>query len=124
MIGTSSITKVLKTAVSSSIGTPAKAISGIILLCGLLKRPGFSTILALASIAEKMGVLGLPTSSFPDGTPNEMLQYTSIVVDEVFKQIRERMSLNVAIAPGSITVQAGPYTGTNINVVTGTGCAL
>lgn len=120
MINIKTISQTLKQVIESRVSTPAKAIAGIILLCGLMKRPGLSTILAVASVAEKMGVLGLPTEEFSDGTPNHMQQFSYLMFDEVFKQIRERMKIDVVLAPGSTTVQVGPSgTGTNVNIMQG-----
>lgn len=121
MINVSSICSTLGTAIKTGITKPASAIAGIIMLCGLMKRPGLSTILTVAAIATKMGKYGLPTGEFEDGTPNHMLQFTRIVVDEVYKNLRENAKISTVLAPGSITVQAGPYVGTNTNIVQGDG---
>ena len=120
MINIKTISQTLKQVIESRVSAPAKAIAGIILLCGLMKRPGLSTILAVASVSEKMGVLGLPTGEFSDGTPNYMQQFSYLMFDEAFKQIRERMKIDVVLAPGSTTVQVGPSgTGTNVNIMQG-----
>ena len=124
MINIKTISQTLKQAIESRVSTPSKAIAGIILLCGLMKRPGLSTLLAVAAVSEKMGVLGLPTGEFSDGTPNHMQQFSYLMFDEVFRQIRERMKIDIVLGPGSSTVQIGPSgTGTNVNIMQGFGNA-
>ena len=117
MINISSITSALKLAIKSRIATPAKAIAGIILLCGLIKRPGLSTLISMAHIAEKLGVLGIPTEQFEDGTPNLMMQYAHVIVDEIYRALREDAKVSVVLAPGSVV--PAPLGGPNVNIVEG-----
>ena len=124
-----SIAKTLKSVLNSVIRKPAQKISGIIMLYGLLNRPGLSTIMSMVNIAKKMSENGLPTEPNPDGTPNQMLIFSGIIVEEVFRALREDAKIDLVIGPNSLTIQAtgasptGPVTvtGTNINIGEGSG---
>ena len=124
MISVQSISKVLKNAIEKGIQTPLKPFASIILYCGITQRHGLSTISTVSKIAERLGQAGLPTGNFSDGTPNHMMQYTNIVVDEIYRELRNNACIQIVLPPGSITVQAGQYPGTNTNFVQGNACIM
>lgn len=129
MINVKSISQTLKSVIEAAIKKPAQGIANIILLCGLMKRPGLSTILSVINIAQKMSEKNLPTEPNADGTPNQMLIYSSIIVEEIYRALREDAKISIVIAPGDISVKAegvspsGPVTviGTNLNIPGGSG---
>ncbi len=127
MIGIENILSSLKTAFSSSLRKPANIISGIILICGLVRRPGLSCILSTGNVIQEISKKGIPTDDLPDGNPNLMNQLVSSIICEVYRALKEDANIQVAIAPGAINVMAtggnagGPVTcvGPNINFATG-----
>ena len=124
-----SIAKTLKGVLDSVIRKPAQKVSNVIMLYGLMNRPGLSTIMSVVNITRKMSEQGLPTEPNPDGTPNHMLIYSAIIVEEIFRALREDAKIDLVIGPNSLTIQAtgasptGPVTvaGTNINIGEGSG---
>ena len=68
----------------------------------------------------------------PDGSPNIMERWASIIVDEVLKEIRTNCRIQISIAPGAITCYgvangpAGPMPvfSVNTNVVSGHGASF
>lgn len=129
MISVKSISQTLKSVIDAAIRVPVQGISNIILLCGLMKRPGLSTLLSLAKIAQKMSEKGLPTEPNADGTPNQMLQFAGIVIDEVYRALREDAKISIVISPGTISIKGvavGPsgsavVEATNDNIPDGNG---
>lgn len=105
----------------------ANIIPSILLICSLLKRPGLSTLSSTATIITNQAKFGAPTGKLPDGTENMMNGLINIIVDEVFRALREDANIQVAIPVGGVTVQvqgssaAGPVIclGSNILPVSG-----
>ena len=129
MIGIKQVVGSIKDMFSGSLRNPAKMISGIILICGLMRRPGLSRIISTGNILQDISGRGIPTDKLPDGSPNLMNQVVSSVVGEIFRALKEDADIQVAIAPGSINVittggnAGGPVTctGSNINFPVGKG---
>lgn len=121
------ITKSIKTALETRFRTPASSISNVILLCGLMKRPGLSVIMSLTKIAELLQLKGIPTGPAPDGSPNLILMHDYILINEIYRAIKEDIKIDVVFKPGSIMFQGtgasptGPVVvnGTNINIPNG-----
>ena len=111
----------------TNLRNPAPFISGIILICGLARRPGLSCILSTGNILQEISKRGIPTDDLPDGSPNLMNQMISSIVCETYRALKEDANVQVALGPGSINVMTqgsnagGPVTcvGPNINFATG-----
>lgn len=129
MLSTNGIIKSISDIFSQKMRSPAKLISGIIMICGLARRPGLSCVLSTGNIIQSLSKSGIPTDNLPDGTPNLMNQLVAATVCEVFRALKEDANIQIAIEPGSINVVAtggnagGPVTctGPNINFATGKG---
>ena len=129
MLGIKEITSSFKDLFSSSLRSPANIISGIIMICGLAKRPGLSCIISTGNIIQEISKKGIPTDDLPDGSPNLMNQLIASVVCETFRALKEDADIQVSFAPGSINVvtnggnAGGPLVGTgpNVNYATGRG---
>lgn len=129
MLSTDGIVQSIKDSFSQNLRSPAKLISGIIMICGLLRRPGLSCILSTGNIIQALSKNGIPTDNLPDGSPNLMNLMVSAIVCEVYRAMKEDANIQVAIEPGSINVIAtgsspsGPVTcsGPNVNFATGKG---
>lgn len=127
MITIENIISSMKNLFESELRSPANFISGIILICGLARRPGLSCILSTGNIIQEISKKGIPTDNLPDGSPNLMNQLISSIVCETYRALKEDSNVQIALAPGSINVMAtggnagGPVTcvGPNINFATG-----
>lgn len=127
MIGLENIIDTIKNFFQTSLRSPANFISGIILICGLARRPGLSCIISVGNIIQDISKKGIPTEDLPDGTPNMMNQLVLSIVNETYRALKEDANVQVALAPGAINVRAtggnagGPVTcvGPNINFATG-----
>ena len=74
MIGIEGIISSIKNFFETNLRNPAPFISGIILICGLARRPGLSCILSTGNILQEISKRGIPTDDLPDGSPNLMNQ--------------------------------------------------
>lgn len=127
MLGIKEITSSFRNMFDSSLRTPANIISGIILICGLARRPGLSCLLSTGNIIQEISKKGIPTDDLPDGSPNLMNQLIASIVCETYRALKEDADIQIALAPGSINVVAsggnagGPVvcTGPNVNYATG-----
>ena len=84
---------------------PASAIPSILMICSLLKRPGLSVLKSTATIIVNRAKFGAPTGNLPDGSANMVNGLINVIVDEVYRAIREDAKITLAIAPKGITVQ-------------------
>ena len=129
MIGIEHITSSIKNMLNSTLRKPANIISGIVLACALVKRPGLSCLVSFGNVIQDISKKGIPTENLPDGTPNLMNQMVMSVISEVYRAMKEDANLQVAFPPGAINVVTnganggGPLVGTgpNINYATGSG---
>jgi hypothetical protein len=127
MIGIKDITDKIKKMFDATLRNPANTISGIVMICGLARRPGLSCLLSTGNIIQDISKKGIPTDDLPDGSPNLMNKLVMSVVCETFRALKEDANIQVAMAPGSINVTAtggnagGPVVcnGPNINYATG-----
>lgn len=110
MINIQTITSAIKEMFDGALRNPAKLISPIILICSLGKRPGLSCVISTANIIQNLAKEGIPTNKLPDGTDNMMNKLVSHIVCETYRALKEDASVQIGIAPGSITI-----TGTGAN---------
>lgn len=102
---------------------PLKFIPAIILACGILKRPGLSSIATTARIIERLPEVGIPNGVNADGTPNLIAGYTNILVEEILREIRINGVVQGAMLKGSGTFYGqgtspvGPITVTVSNIM-------
>lgn len=117
----------------NAMRAPMSTLPLLIMVCSLIKRPGLSVIISAGNIIRSQSSFGAPTSAtLPDGQPNMMNSLIVQIVDEIYRAIREDMSLQVVIPSGSISVTTtgsnagGPVVSTGYNVApaSGRGAAL
>lgn len=112
------ICNAIKNTASTAIRAPFPALSAIVMLCSLAKRPGLSTIMSVINIVQSLQSKGIPTGPNPDGTVNLVVQMVYSIVDEVYRALREDANGQTATAPGAISIQAtGGNAGGPIEVV-------
>ena len=109
---------------------PATPVPVILMICGLKKRSGLSVMKSTANIIANQAKFGAPTGNLPDGTQNMMNGLINIIVEEVFRALREDANISIAIAPNAITVQttgssaSGPVVSVGGNILPVKGVAL
>ena len=128
MINVSTIAKSFEN-LFKTLRKPAPIISGIIMLCAMVKRPGLSCIVSTSNILQDMAKRGIPTENLPDGSKNLMNEVVASVVCEMIRALKEDANIQIALPPGAFNVIAnggnagGPVTciGTNTTFSTGVG---
>ena len=91
---------------------------GILIVCSMAKRPGLSVLQSTSNIVNDLSKLGIPTGAMPDGSANLTVAFAYANTNEIFRAIKQDMSSQGAIQPGSVNVVvagAGGGTGTNVN---------
>lgn len=122
------ICNAVKTAFNKTL-KPANQVPAILMTAALPNRSGLSVAKSTANIITNQSKFGGITGKNPDGTENMTNALINIIVEEVFRALREDCSIQIAIAPSAITVQSngsnagGPVVsiGTNILPVKGVG---
>lgn len=108
---------------------PAPEIPGMLMAVGCTQKPGLSTVVSTGNIVKALSKHGIPTDPMPDGSENKVVAYTIAVVEEIYRAMREDANIQIAHAPGAITVLTtganggGPMVsqGFNINFSKGQG---
>jgi hypothetical protein len=108
---------------------PAPQIPGMLMAIGCMQKPGLSTAVSIGNIVKRLNKHSIPTDPLPDGTENKTVQIALAIVDEVYRAIREDANIQIAYAPGTISIMAtgansaGPVVsqGVNINFSKGQG---
>jgi hypothetical protein len=108
---------------------PAPQIPGMLMAVGCMQKPGLSTAVSIGNIVKRLNKHSIPTDPLPDGSENKTVQIALAIVDEVYRAIREDANIQIAYAPGTISIMAtgansaGPVVsqGVNINFSKGQG---
>lgn len=101
---------------------PAPEIPGVLMAVGCMQKPGLSTAISIGNIVKRLNKHGIPTDALPDGTENKTVQVALAIVDEVYRAIKEDANIQIAYAPGTITIlatganAAGPVVSQGINI--------
>lgn len=109
----------------SKVRAPFPQLSGILLVCSMIRRPGLSVLQSVANITKDLNKLGIPTGPMPDGSPNLTVAFTFASTKETYRAIRKDMMIQAAIQPGTAMVvgtganAGGPVviSGTIVNAV-------
>ena len=67
-------------------------------------KPGISTILTTAKIVSELGKNGFPTGPNEDGSTNMFNQYTKIMVDNIFTELKDNMQVQVSLPYGAVPI--------------------
>lgn len=115
----------LSSFIQNKLSIPLIPISGIMLLCSTIKRPGMSPMLITAKIIDQLGEKGVPIGVNIDGSPNLMNQMYFTMVDQIINAIKMDGKVEIAIPPGAI-VSSGfangvPVISNNVVAVSGSG---
>ena len=101
---------------------PAPQIPGMLMAVGCMQKPGLSTAVSIGNIVKRLNKHSIPTDPLPDGSENKTVQIALAIVDEVYRAIREDANIQIAYAPGTISIlsnganSAGPVISQGINI--------
>lgn len=100
------------------------AIPAILLVCEAAHRPGLSAIALTAAIIQRLPEVGIETGVNCDGSPNKILGFVKVVVEELVKHIKENGFVRVSAAPGEMNLQVtgtvlptGEVVGNAVNIL-------
>ena len=102
--------------------SPAPEVPGALMAVGCVQKPGMSTIVSIGNIVKSLNEHGIPTDAMPDGGENKLVILVAAIVEEVFRTLREDANIQVAHAPGAISVltngsnSGGPLVGQGFNI--------
>ncbi len=127
MLGLENIISSIKNVFNNKLRNPATIIPPILLICGLMRRPGLSCAISVGNIIQSLDKEGINTDKAPDGSENLVNKLVKSVTCEIVRTLKEDANIQIALAPGSVNVVStganagGPITcvGSNINFVTG-----
>ena len=74
-----------------------------ILACGILRRPGLSSINIAANIIRRQSEAGAPSGAMPDGSRNVSEGMEVIRIEELLKALKLDAKVSIAVPPGAIT---------------------
>lgn len=102
---------------------------GILLCCAAIQRGGASSLMTTVNIIKRLPEAGIDNGVNADGTPNATAMLVRIIVEEVFKELRDNCSVQVSFLPGaikflgSVTTNSGTFivNGSNSNAPEGGG---
>ena len=95
----------------------------LLLVSSMMERPGLSVITSTSNITKDLQQLGIPIGQMPDGSQNLTVGFAFASTKEIYRGIREDMSLQVGIQPGTLDIMAGTLPGKNITPGVGVGAA-
>ena len=107
----------------NNIRTPFPQLPRILMVCSMIKRPGLSVLTSVANVVKELNKLGIPTGAMPDGSANLTVGFTFAILNEVYRAIRNDMSIQIGIQPGTLDIMAGNIPGTNVTTGMGVGGA-
>ena len=91
--------------------TPAPQIPGMLTAIACTQKPGLSSIKSLSNVVSELNKHNIPTDPLPDGTENKTLILSRAIIKEVYRAMTEDASVQVAYAPGAITIMAAGANG-------------
>ena len=113
-MGISQICETIKNYFSSA-REPVQQLPRLLLVCSLKKRPGLSTIVSVSNIVKDLNMMGIPTGTMPDGSPNLTVAHTFAIVKEVFRALRLDAVVQFGFGPNAVDVMVGSAMGGNVN---------
>jgi hypothetical protein len=88
----------------NNVRPPFPQLSGVLLVCSMIRRPGLSTIQSTANIVKDLNRLGIPTGPMPDGSANLTVGVMFASTKEQFRALKEDASVQGAMTPFSANV--------------------
>lgn len=97
----------------NNVRPPFPQLPRLLMVCSMIRRPGLSTIQSVSNITKDLNKLGIPTGQMPDGSSNLTIGFSYAVTNEIFRALKQDASVQGGVQSGTLTIQAGPFPGTN-----------
>lgn len=101
-MGIKEICNTLQNVINNYTRSPFPSISGLIMVCSLMKRPGLSCTISTSNIIANLSCHGIKTDDMEDGQPNKLNAFIKEVVCETFRALKEDANVQTANGPGSL----------------------
>lgn len=88
----------------SKVRAPMAQIPAVLIACSAIQRPGLSAMVTASNIIRRQAEAGAYFGPLADGSRNIEEAMEVIRVEEIFKAIKEEMSIQGSIAPGAATL--------------------
>ena len=106
-----------------AVRPPLQSIPPLLLLVGVIQRPGLSAIALTSAIIKRLPEAGIETGVNADGSPNKINQFVRVLCEEVIKEIKDNAKVTCVLQPGTINSigtganAGGPVVVTSYNTI-------
>ena len=79
-----------------------QSIPPLLLLVGVIQRPGLSAIALTSAIIKRLPEAGIETGVNADGSPNKINQFVRVLCEEIVTEIKDNAKVTCVLQPGTI----------------------
>ena len=79
-----------------------QSIPPLLLLVGVIQRPGLSAIALTSAIIRRLPEAGIETGVNADGSPNKINQFVRVLCEEIVAEIKDNAKVTCVLQPGTI----------------------
>ena len=79
-----------------------QSIPPLLLLVGVIQRPGLSAIALTSAILRRLPEAGIETGVNADGSPNKINQFVRVLCEEIVTEIKDNAKVTCVLQPGTI----------------------
>ena len=79
-----------------------QSIPPLLLLVGVIQRPGLSAIALTSAIIRRLPEAGIETGVNADGSPNKINQFVRVLCEEIVTEIKDNAKVTCVLQPGTI----------------------
>ena len=100
-----------------------QSIPPLLLLVGVIQRPGLSAIALTSAIIRRLPEAGIETGVNADGSPNKINQFVRVLCEEIVTEIKDNAKVTCVLRPGTINSigvggnAGGPVVVTSYNTI-------
>ncbi len=100
-----------------------QSIPPLLLLVGVIQRPGLSAIALTSAIIRRLPEAGIETGVNADGSPNKINQFVRVLCEEIVNEIKDNAKVTCVLQPGTINSigtganAGGPVVVTSYNTI-------
>ena len=100
-----------------------QSIPPLLLLVGVIQRPGLSAIALTSAIIRRLPEAGIETGVNADGSPNKINQFVRVLCEEIVTEIKDNAKVTCVLQPGTINSigtganAGGPIVVTSYNTI-------
>ena len=100
-----------------------QSIPPLLLLVGVIQRPGLSAIALTSAIIRRLPEAGIETGVNADGSPNKINQFVRVLCEEIVTEIKDNAKVTCVLQPGTINSigtganAGGPVVVTSYNTI-------